>query len=134
MSATFTFLLLSPVKVAIDFHFSLIIIGEGKSTLCKVYDFCWGAWPAHLVEHVTLDLGVVSLSPMLGIEITLRKEKDFCQDLDLGEAYKFEPRLGLLISSLLIFPFFHNGLSYKLMESVMLVAFWDARGMRGLLN
>jgi len=27
-----------------------------------------------LVEHATLDLGVVSLNPMLGVEITLKKE------------------------------------------------------------
>ena len=32
--------------------------------------FIRGMWLAQLVEHVTLDLGVVSLSPMLGIEIT----------------------------------------------------------------
>ena len=30
-----------------------------------------------LVEHVTLDLGVESLSPTLGVEITLKKEKSF---------------------------------------------------------
>ena len=30
----------------------------------------WGAWLAQLVEHVTLDLGVVSSSPMLGGEMT----------------------------------------------------------------
>ena len=30
----------------------------------------WGAWLALLAEHVTLDLGVVSLSPTLGVEIT----------------------------------------------------------------
>ena len=35
----------------------------------KVYK-CQGAWLAQLVEHVTLDLGVVSLSPTLGVEIT----------------------------------------------------------------
>ena len=27
-------------------------------------------WLAQLVEHATLDLGVVSLSPMWGVEIT----------------------------------------------------------------
>ena len=31
--------------------------------------FLWGAWLAQLEECVTLDLGVVSLSPTLGIEI-----------------------------------------------------------------
>ena len=30
----------------------------------------WGAWLAQLVEHVALDLGVVSSSPMLSVEIT----------------------------------------------------------------
>ena len=30
----------------------------------------WGAWLAQSVERGTLDLRVVSLSPMLGIEIT----------------------------------------------------------------
>ena len=30
----------------------------------------WGTWLAQLVEHMTLDLGVVSLSPMLGVELT----------------------------------------------------------------
>ena len=29
-----------------------------------------GAWLAQLVEHATLDLGVVSMSPTLGVEIT----------------------------------------------------------------
>ena len=29
-----------------------------------------GAWRAQLVEHAALDLGVVSLSPMLGVEVT----------------------------------------------------------------
>ena len=30
----------------------------------------WGTWLALSVEHVTLDLGVLSSSPMLGIELT----------------------------------------------------------------
>ena len=29
-----------------------------------------GTWLAHSVEHATLDLGVVSSSPTLGVEIT----------------------------------------------------------------
>ena len=29
-----------------------------------------GVWLAQLVEHMTFDLGVVSLNPMLGVEIT----------------------------------------------------------------
>ena len=31
------------------------------------------AWLAQSVEHVTLDLKVVSTSPLLGVEITLKK-------------------------------------------------------------
>ena len=34
----------------------------------KVY--CRGAWLAQLVERATLDLGVVGLSPTLGVNIT----------------------------------------------------------------
>ena len=34
--------------------------------------FIWGAWLAQSEEHVSLDLGVVSSSPMLGVEITLK--------------------------------------------------------------
>jgi len=30
----------------------------------------WGAWLAQSVEHTTLDLGVVSSSPTLGVEVT----------------------------------------------------------------
>ena len=35
-----------------------------------------GAWPAQLEEHVALDLKVVSLSPMLDIEITKTRTKN----------------------------------------------------------
>ena len=35
-----------------------------------------GTWVTQLVEHATLDLGVVSLSPMLGIEIPLKEKKE----------------------------------------------------------
>ena len=35
----------------------------------KNYRKATGAWPAQSVECVTLDLGAVSSSPMLGIEI-----------------------------------------------------------------
>ena len=38
-------------------------------TQIKKYD-CWGAWPAQFVEHLTLDLGVMSLNPTLGVETT----------------------------------------------------------------
>ena len=31
-----------------------------------------GTWRVQSVEHVTLDLGVVSSSPMLGVEITFK--------------------------------------------------------------
>ena len=33
----------------------------------------WGVWLAQSVEHVTLDLGVVSSSPTLDVEITYKK-------------------------------------------------------------
>ena len=32
----------------------------------------WAAWLAQLVEHATPDLGVMSLSPILGVEPTLK--------------------------------------------------------------
>ena len=32
-----------------------------------------GTWLAQLVEHVTLDLGVLGLSPTLGVEIILKQ-------------------------------------------------------------
>ena len=31
--------------------------------------YSWGAWLAQSVEDVTLDLGVVNLSPMFGVEV-----------------------------------------------------------------
>jgi len=33
-----------------------------------------GTWLAPLVKHATLDLGVMSSSPMLGVELTLKKK------------------------------------------------------------
>lgn len=33
----------------------------------------WSAWPAQLVECVTLVLGVISSSPILVVEITLKE-------------------------------------------------------------
>lgn len=35
----------------------------------------WSAWFAPSVEHVTLDLRIVSLSPMFGVEIKKNKNK-----------------------------------------------------------
>ena len=37
---------------------------------------CQDAWLAQSEEHVTLDLGVMSLSPTLGIELTFKKKKE----------------------------------------------------------
>jgi len=34
-----------------------------------------GAWLAESIECATLDLGVVSLSPTLGVDLTLKKRK-----------------------------------------------------------
>ena len=45
-------------------YFSLFFIASFKN-VCS-----WGALLAQLGEHVTLDLGVVSLSPTLCVEIT----------------------------------------------------------------
>ena len=33
-------------------------------------DLLWGTWLAQLIEYVTLDLGVVSSTPVLGVELT----------------------------------------------------------------
>lgn len=35
----------------------------------------WGAWLSQSVERVTLDLWIVSSSPIVGVEITLKKKK-----------------------------------------------------------
>ena len=45
--------------------------------MCIRIHCTWGAWLAQLVEHVTPDLQVVSLSSMLGVEIknTILKKK-----------------------------------------------------------
>lgn len=32
--------------------------------------YCWGAWMAQLKERMTLDLGIVSWSPMLSADMT----------------------------------------------------------------
>lgn len=43
-----------------------------------------GAWLALSVERVTLNLWVLSLSPMLDAEITLKKEKKQMSGIELG--------------------------------------------------
>ena len=35
----------------------------------------WGAWLAQSVKHMTLDLGVVSSSPTLGVDDLQKKKK-----------------------------------------------------------
>ena len=40
-----------------------------KNSVIKKIKF-WAIWLADLEEHATLDLGVVSSSPTLGVEIT----------------------------------------------------------------
>ena len=42
-----------------------------NSQLFKIH--MWDTWLAHSVEHVILDLRVVSSSPALGVELTLKK-------------------------------------------------------------
>ena len=36
----------------------------------------WGTWLVQLEGHAALDLGVVRLSPMLGIDITLKNKRN----------------------------------------------------------
>ena len=36
--------------------------------------YFWGTWLAQLEEHVTLDLGVMSLSPAMGVKITKKNK------------------------------------------------------------
>ena len=45
-----------------------------KGKLYKGQKLYKATWMAQLVEHATLDLGVVSLIPTLGVEITLKKK------------------------------------------------------------
>lgn len=40
-----------------------------------------GAWLAKWVEHVTLDGGVLSSNPTLGVEFTLKKKKVYMKIL-----------------------------------------------------
>lgn len=40
--------------------------------------YFWGTWLAQSVEHAALDLEVMSSSPMLGIELILKKEIHMC--------------------------------------------------------
>ena len=49
--------------------------------------YSWGSWLAQLVEHVTLDLWVLSLSPMSGVEPTLKKNLIVLRSLKKLEAY-----------------------------------------------
>ena len=42
---------------------------------CSEYDSGWCGWLVQAVEHVTLHLRVVSLSPTLGVEPTKKKKK-----------------------------------------------------------
>ena len=56
------------------------MVGSYGSCTFSVLRMCQivgGAWLALLVEHTTLDLGVVSLSLTLGVEITLKSAKLF---------------------------------------------------------
>ena len=51
-------------------HQSNLVRAQMGSHNPSAYDpLLWGAWLAQSKEHVTLDLGVLSLSPMLGAEI-----------------------------------------------------------------
>ena len=64
--STFTSLLLGPHQA--KFH-----IGSANLLLLNIYHcpdfiFSWGAWLAQTVNHATLDIGVMSLSPTLDVE------------------------------------------------------------------
>ena len=48
----------------------------------------WGAWLAQSLEHATLDLRVMSSSPMLVIEVTLKKKKRISEDYSQVNVYK----------------------------------------------
>jgi len=43
---------------------------ENKKQMEQIKNKYQGTWLAQSVQHVTLDLGVVNLSPTLGIEVT----------------------------------------------------------------
>ena len=49
-------------------------VTSDKNTMIKMRKF-GGAWLAQLVEHATLDLRVMSSSPTVHIEFTLKKKK-----------------------------------------------------------
>ena len=53
-----------------NIHDNLDDVKIGRFTLPDVKNYDRGTWPAQLEEHLTLDLGVVSLSPIVGIEST----------------------------------------------------------------
>ena len=46
--------------------------GEGSQVIINYLEKCWGGWLAQSVENETLDLRVVSSSPMLHLETTLK--------------------------------------------------------------
>ena len=52
----------------------------------------WGDWLVQSVEHVTLDLGVVSLSPTSGLELIQKKGRRRIQQR-FPEEMTFEPSL-----------------------------------------
>ena len=49
-----------------------------------------GAWLTHLEEHATLDIGVMSSSPMLGVEVGREREREGekLKELIIQTAYK----------------------------------------------
>ena len=59
---------------------------DAKITILKIN---WNAWLAELVEHVALDLGVMSSSPRLGVKPTLNFFTIEEEEMDMGnERYK----------------------------------------------
>ena len=62
------------IPMDIDYQGSSFLM-DPDPTSSKSYSLlnkneCWDTHLAHLVEYVTFDLGVVSLSPTFGVEIT----------------------------------------------------------------
>lgn len=78
-------------------HFLPKFVGRHKRILFLKFltnrrkEELWVTWLAKLVEHLTLDLQVASLSPTKGIEVTLkikqnclkqkRKKEELCQNV-----------------------------------------------------
>lgn len=59
-----------------------------------------GAWMAQLVGHVTLGLSVLSLNPMLGVEIIFKKKKKVACSMGLRLLLIFDSYKGIALNML----------------------------------